>query len=90
MDYPKHRTIVNFDDTSIAFARLSTPKLRKTYAIFALMNQNSLVKVGTFFIKFALDKGLPIKKMIKNTIFGIGLSAELNYSLTFVGGDPFQ
>ncbi len=69
MDYPKHRTIVNFDDTSIAFARLSTPKLRKTYAIFALMNQNSLVKVGTFFIKFALDKGLPIKKMIKNTIF---------------------
>ena len=67
MDYPKHRTIVNFDDTSIAFARLSTPKLRKTYAIFALMNQNSLVKVGTFFIKFALDKGLPIKKMIKNT-----------------------
>ncbi len=69
MDYPKHRTIVNFDDTSIAFARLSTPKLRKTYAIFALMNQNNLVKVGTFFIKFALDKGLPIKKMIKNTIF---------------------
>lgn len=69
MDYPKHRTVVNFDDTSIAFARLSTPKLRKTYAIFALMNQNSLVKVGTFFIKFALDKGLPIKKMIKNTIF---------------------
>ena len=69
MDYPKHRTIVNFDDTSIAFARLSTPKLRKTYAIFALMNQNSLVKVGTFFIKFALDKGFPIRKMIKNTIF---------------------
>lgn len=69
MDYPKHRTVINFDDTSIAFARLSTQRLRKTYAIFALMNQNSLVKVGTFFIKFALEKGLPVKKLIKNTIF---------------------
>ena len=69
MDYPKHRTQVNFDDTSVAFARLSSQKLRKTYAIFALMNQNSLVKVGTFFIKFALDKGLPVKSIIKNTIF---------------------
>lgn len=65
----KHRIDVNFDDTSIAFARLSTQKLRKTYAIFALMNQNGLVKVGTFFIKFALKNGLPVKNLIKNTIF---------------------
>ncbi len=33
------------------------------------MNQGWLVKVGTFFIKLALNLQLPIKKLIKKTIF---------------------
>lgn len=60
---------LNFDDTSIAFAHQSNSKLRKTYLIFALMNQNWVVKIGTFFIKLAIKLGLPIKLLIKNTIF---------------------
>lgn len=64
----KNRSL-NFDDTSIAFAHQSNSKLRKTYLIFALMNQNWVVKIGTFFIKLAIKLGLPIKLLIKNTIF---------------------
>src|SRR6218665_3421879 len=60
---------LNFDDTSIAFAHQSNSKLRKTYLIFALMNQNWVVKIGTFFIKLSIKLGLPIKLLIKNTIF---------------------
>ncbi|MEZ0540305.1 proline dehydrogenase family protein [Fibrella arboris] len=60
---------VSFEDTSIAFSSQSNFKLRKTYWLFALMNQGWLVKVGTFFIKLALKLQLPIKKLIKKTIF---------------------
>ncbi len=60
---------VSFEDTSIAFGTRSTRKLRKTYWLFALMNQTVLVNVGTFFIKIALRLQLPIKKLIRNTIF---------------------
>nr|WP_293838187.1 proline dehydrogenase family protein [uncultured Arsenicibacter sp.] len=60
---------VSFEDTSIAFLSQSDFKLKKTYWLFALMNKGWLVKVGTFFIKIALKLQLPIKKIIKTTIF---------------------
>ncbi|MEZ0484886.1 proline dehydrogenase family protein [Fibrella aquatica] len=60
---------VSFEDTSIAFSSQSNFKLRKTYWLFALMNQGWLVKVGTFFIKLAFKLQLPIKKLIKMTVF---------------------
>jgi proline dehydrogenase len=60
---------VSFEDTSIAFSSQSDFKLRKTYWLFALMNQGWLVNLGTFFIKIALRLHLPIKYLIKNTIF---------------------
>ena len=60
---------VSFEDTSIAFSAQSNFKLRKTYWLFALMNQVWLVKVGTFFIKMALKLQLPIKSLIKKTVF---------------------
>lgn len=60
---------VSFEDTSIAFSSQSDFKLRKTYWLFALMNKGWLVNLGTFFIKIALRLHLPIKFLIKNTIF---------------------
>ncbi|RYC67347.1 proline dehydrogenase [Spirosoma sordidisoli] len=60
---------VSFEDTSIAFSCQSNFKLRKTYWLFALMNKGWLVNIGTFFIKIALRLRLPIKFLIKNTIF---------------------
>ena len=60
---------LSFEDTSIAFSSQSDFKLRKTYWLFALMNKGWLVNLGTFFIKIALRLHLPIKFLIKNTIF---------------------
>ncbi|WP_027302998.1 proline dehydrogenase family protein [Rudanella lutea] len=60
---------VSFEDTSIAFSCQSDFKLRKTYWLFALMNKGWLVNLGTFFIKIALKLQLPVKNLIKSTIF---------------------
>ncbi|RAK02499.1 L-proline dehydrogenase [Larkinella arboricola] len=60
---------VSFEDTSIAFSSQSNKKLFKTYWLFALMNRGWLVNLGTFFIKLALNLKLPVKKLIKSTIF---------------------
>lgn len=66
---PTEVTPISFEDTSIAFSCQSDFKLRKTYWLFALMNKAWLVNLGTFFIKIALKLQLPIKKLIKSTIF---------------------
>lgn len=70
---------LSFEDTSIAFSSQSDFKLRKTYWLFALMNKGWLVNLGTFFIKIALRLRLPIKFLIKSTIFG-----------QFCGGESIQ
>ena len=61
---------VSFDNTAIAYASLSNRGLWKSYAIFALMNHNLLVKLGTFLIKTAIKWHFPVKSSIKSTIFG--------------------
>ncbi|WP_373331455.1 proline dehydrogenase family protein [Salmonirosea aquatica] len=58
-----------FEDTSVAFASKSDSQLRKTFWLFAMMNRAGLVNVGTFFIKLALRLHLPIKKLLRNTIY---------------------
>ena len=68
-DGKSHPHSVSFEDTSIAFSSQSDVRLRKTYWLFALMNRGWLVNLGTFFIKIALRLHLPIKFLIKNTIF---------------------
>lgn len=62
-------TKLSFDDTSVAFANQSDWQLKKTYFIFAAMNRNWLVKIGTFFMKLFLMLKFPIKGAIKSTIF---------------------
>ena len=66
---PNDQIPVFFEDTSIAFAHKSDNKLRKTYWLFSLMNQARVVNLGTFFIKLALKLHLPIKNLIRFTIF---------------------
>ena len=60
---------LSFEDTHIAFASKNNFALQKAYWIFAIMNQNWFVKLGTFFIKLFLFLHFPIKKLIKTTIF---------------------
>ena len=66
---PKDEIPVFFEDTSVAFASKSDAKLQKTYWLFSLMNQARVVNLGTFFIKLALKLNLPIKNVIRVTIF---------------------
>ncbi|MCF0053073.1 proline dehydrogenase family protein [Dyadobacter sp. LJ53] len=66
---PKDEIPVFFEDTSVAFASKSDANLRKTYWLFSLMNQARVVNLGTFFIKLALKLHLPIKNVIRLTIF---------------------
>lgn len=60
---------LDLNDTRGAFKHLNQKQLKKTYYIFALMNQKWIVNIGTFFLKIALKLNLPIKKLIKSTIF---------------------
>ncbi|MBT28678.1 MAG: proline dehydrogenase [Thalassobius sp.] len=59
----------NFDDTSIAFAHKNNLALRKTFFLFSMMNKPALVKLGTSLITFSLNIHLPVKKLIKKTLF---------------------
>ncbi len=65
----KTKTRISFDDTAIAFAHKSNQGLKKRYRLFALMNQNWLVKIGTFFINFALQLKLPVKGLLRNNMY---------------------
>ncbi|WP_192821574.1 proline dehydrogenase family protein [Rufibacter sp. LB8] len=60
---------VSFEDTAIAFADKSDAELYKTYLLFAAMNNNSLVKMGGGMMKKALSWNLPVKFLIKKSIF---------------------
>ncbi|RYU77746.1 proline dehydrogenase family protein [Hymenobacter persicinus] len=61
---------ISFNDTAVAFASKSDGELRKMYALFAAMNNNGLVKMGGGMMKAALKWHLPVKFLIKETIFG--------------------
>ncbi|MFC3809923.1 proline dehydrogenase family protein [Lacihabitans lacunae] len=69
MSTNKSHKALDFSNTEIAFKHYDSNRLKKTYAIFALMNLNWVVKIGTFLIKMALNLNLPVKKIIKGTIF---------------------
>ncbi|RNI29478.1 proline dehydrogenase [Rufibacter immobilis] len=60
---------VSFENTAIAFADKSDPELYKTYLLFAAMNNQSMVKMGGGLMKKALSWNLPVKFLIKKSIF---------------------
>ena len=60
---------LNFQDTKIAFADKSDAELEKKYWLFKLMNSPFLTNIGTKSTAFALKIGLPIKSLVKQTIF---------------------
>ena len=60
---------VSFDNTAIAFASKSDAELFKMYTLFATMNNNFLVKTGGKLVRKAFRWNLPVKFLIKPTIF---------------------
>jgi len=60
---------INFNDTETAFAYRTTEELKNSHFVFASMNNPLLVKAGTGLMNFALKAHLPIKGLIKKTLF---------------------
>ena len=60
---------VDFTNTAIAFERKSNRELKETAWLFGMMNKNWLVSIGSNLTLIALKMKLPIKGIIKKTIF---------------------
>jgi proline dehydrogenase len=60
---------LNFQDTKTAFADKSTDELKDKNRIFKMFSSDLLVDLGSRATEFALKIGLPVKGLIKDTIF---------------------
>jgi proline dehydrogenase len=63
------RNTPSFENTEIAFHHSSNADLDRAYWLFRMINVNFLVKIGPPVTNFAMKIGLPIKGIIKATIF---------------------
>jgi proline dehydrogenase len=61
--------MVNFQDSKIAFERKSDKQLKKMAWLFGMMSRPWLVNIGSSLTLLGLKMSLPIKGIIKNTIF---------------------
>ena len=60
---------LSFDNTEIAFRHSSNADLKRAYWLFRMININFFVKIGPPITNFAMKIGLPIRGIIKATIF---------------------
>lgn len=60
---------ISFDNTEFAFEYKSDSELKKAHFLFTMMGKPWLVKIGTRLAPWAIKVGLPVKGMIRNTIF---------------------
>ena len=60
---------ISFENTQNAFAYKSTKALKSAKLLFGFMGYPKLVQLGTRIVPALLNAGLPIKGIIRNTIF---------------------
>lgn len=60
---------INFEDTVTAFAHKTDAQLKKSHLVFSTMNYPIIVKAGTLLTSTALSLHLPVKGLIKKTLF---------------------
>lgn len=60
---------LDFQDTATAFADKSDAELLEKYRMFKMMNSPLLTGLGTAAAEFALALGLPVKGLIKETLY---------------------
>lgn len=60
---------INFDDTKIAFAYRSNAELKNSHFVFSTMNMPWMVNLGMTMTNIAFKLSLPVKGIIKKTIF---------------------
>ena len=70
---------LSFDDTKTAFASKSDKQLKNARFIYRSMTKPWLVRLGLWLTPVALKMGLPVKGIIRKTIFS-----------QFVGGETLE
>lgn len=70
---------ISFDNTAYAFAHMSDKELKKAVQLYQMMGKPWLVKLGAVFAPPFLKWKLPVKGIIKNTIYQ-----------QFVGGETLE
>jgi proline dehydrogenase len=70
---------ISFDNTEFAFEYKSDKQLKKARFLFSSMGKSWLVQLGTRVTPWAIKAGLPIKGIIRSTIFS-----------QFVGGETLE
>ena len=76
---PAMNTQISFDNTQIAFAHRTDKELKDAKWLFAQMAKSWLVKLGTRLAPLSIKLGLPVKGLIRRTIFR-----------QFVGGEDLE
>ena len=71
--------MVDFNDTKTAFILKSDAQLRKAYWLFKLVANKSLVGLGKKASSLAIKLGLPIRTVVKQTVYD-----------QFVGGETIE
>src|SRR5688572_30973829 len=71
--------VISFDNTEFAFEYKSDKQLKKARFRFSLMGKPWLVKAGTRVAPWSIKAGLPVKGIIRSTIFA-----------QFVGGETLE
>jgi proline dehydrogenase len=61
--------MISFDDTAIAFEAKTNSELKKAKFLFSLIGNQRLMKIGRFLTLWAFKFNLPLKKLVKATIF---------------------
>lgn len=75
----KAPNVISFDNTEFAFQYKSDKELKKAHFLFSMMARPWLVKIGAKMAPWALKVGLPVKGIIRKTIFS-----------QFVGGETLE
>ncbi|MDQ2718798.1 MAG: proline dehydrogenase family protein [Bacteroidota bacterium] len=70
---------ISFEDTKTSFAYKTDKELKKARFLFSSMGKEWLVKAGLWLTPLTLKLGLPVKSMIRKTIFS-----------QFVGGETLE
>lgn len=71
--------VISFDNTELAFQYKSDKDLKKAKFLYSLMGKPWIVKMGVKLAPWSLNVGLPVKGLIRNTIFR-----------QFVGGETLE
>jgi len=65
----KEISIESFNNSELAFASKTSWQLKKAYFLFKIVNNNGLARVATFSANLGLKLRLPIRGIIKSTVF---------------------